>query len=271
MAASTRVVVVGAGIFGVTAALELRVRGHAVSLLDPGPLPHALAASTDVSKVVRLEYGAGNEYMELAERALAGWHRWNRDLGEELYHETGILHLSRSPMKPGGFEHESFRLLEKRGHSPERLDARALGERFPAWRGGPFVDGFFHAKGGWVESGKVVSRLVRLAKERGVSLHEGVAFDRLLEKGSRVTGAIAKDGSRIEGDGVVVAAGAWTPHLLPFLSPYLRTRGMPVFHLRPRASEVFSPARFPVFTADIARTGYYGFPLHPELSIVKVA
>src|SRR6267142_93871 len=51
------VLVAGGGVFGITAAIELRKRGHAVRLLDPGPLPHPLAASTDISKVVRLEYG----------------------------------------------------------------------------------------------------------------------------------------------------------------------------------------------------------------------
>ena len=47
-----RVIVVGAGINGVTAAIELRRRGHEIILVDPGPLPHALAASTDISKAV---------------------------------------------------------------------------------------------------------------------------------------------------------------------------------------------------------------------------
>ena len=43
----SRVIVVGAGVNGVTAAIELKKRGHEVVLLDPGPLPHPLAASTD--------------------------------------------------------------------------------------------------------------------------------------------------------------------------------------------------------------------------------
>ena len=34
--------------------IELTRRGHPVTLLDPGPLPHPLAASTDISKVVRM-------------------------------------------------------------------------------------------------------------------------------------------------------------------------------------------------------------------------
>ena len=53
------VIVVGAGINGVTSAIELKKRGHKVTLVDPGPLPHPLAASTDISKAVRAAYGRG--------------------------------------------------------------------------------------------------------------------------------------------------------------------------------------------------------------------
>ena len=32
-------IVVGAGIFGITTALEMRARGYQVAVFDPGPLP----------------------------------------------------------------------------------------------------------------------------------------------------------------------------------------------------------------------------------------
>ena len=73
-------IVVGGGIFELTSALELRQRGYAVRLLDPGPIPHPLAASTDISKVVRVEYGADETYTRLAEQARDSWLAWNRDL-----------------------------------------------------------------------------------------------------------------------------------------------------------------------------------------------
>src|SRR6266550_2171028 len=114
-------VVVAAGVFGVTAAIELRKRGHAVALVDPGPLPHPLAASTDISKVVRLEYGADEPYTALAERAIEGWRRWNRDLAP-LFHEVGVLFLRRDPMRPGTLEQDSFDVLSRRGHPIELLD-----------------------------------------------------------------------------------------------------------------------------------------------------
>ena len=63
------IVVVGAGIFGVTAALELRTRGWDVTVVDPGPVPRPVAASTDISKVVRMDYGADELYTAMSEAA----------------------------------------------------------------------------------------------------------------------------------------------------------------------------------------------------------
>ncbi|HAF04312.1 MAG TPA: sarcosine oxidase, partial [Spartobacteria bacterium] len=118
-----RVIVVGAGINGVTAAIELRKRGHKVVLVDPGPLPHPLAASTDISKAVRVAYGADEEYAALAERSIPLWRKWNEEFGVELYHEVGFLFLRRQAMQPGDFEYESLKVLERRGHKVERIDS----------------------------------------------------------------------------------------------------------------------------------------------------
>src|SRR5437763_1605427 len=84
-----KIIVVGAGINGVTAAIELKTRGHNGMLADPGPLPHPLAASTDISKAVRRAYGADEDYTALADRAIEIWRKWNEECGQELYHEVG--------------------------------------------------------------------------------------------------------------------------------------------------------------------------------------
>jgi glycine/D-amino acid oxidase-like deaminating enzyme len=268
------VAVVGAGIFGVTAALELRSRGHRVVLMDPGPLPHPLAASTDISKVVRMEYGSDEAYMALMEQARRGWLAWNEEWAAEglepLYHETGVLMVCRDPMTDGGYEFESWRMLLKRAHRPDRLDRAALVERFPAWNSGRYVDGFYHARGGYAESGRVVEALLRRAQRDGVELRPTTRVGGLLERGGRVGGVRCDDGSTVEADAVVLAAGAWTNKLIPGLASSIRATGHAVFHLRPSDPELFKAERFPVFTADVARTGYYGFPLSRE-GVVKVA
>ena len=102
-------------------------------LVDPGPLPHPLAASTDISKAVRAAYGADEYYTELAERSIQLWRKWNEEFGIELYHEVGVMFVRQQEMKPGDFEYESFKILERRGHKIERMNSAQLWKRFPAW------------------------------------------------------------------------------------------------------------------------------------------
>jgi glycine/D-amino acid oxidase-like deaminating enzyme len=270
------VIIVGAGINGVTSAIELKKRGHKVILLDPGPLPHPLAASTDISKAVRAAYGPDEEYTALAERSIPLWRKWNHDLGAELYHETGVLFLRHQPMEPGDFEYESCKVLERRGHKFERIDSAKLRNRFPAFNAEQFQDGFFDPDAGYVESGRAVAALVERAKSLGVELHEGSKFTALDEDDDRVKGVVLEDRQRkarsarhVAGDAVVMATGAWTPFLLPFTKKFFRATGHPVFHFKPREPELFLPERFPFFGADISTTGYYGFPLNQ--GVVKIA
>src|SRR6185436_9542222 len=129
----SKVIVVGAGINGVTAAIELKKRGYEVALVDPGPLPHPLAASTDISKAVRAAYGADEDYTALAERSIKLWHTWNEEFGTQLYHEVGVMFVCRRKMKTGDFEYESLKLLEKRGLTLARMAMPQLWKRFPAW------------------------------------------------------------------------------------------------------------------------------------------
>jgi hypothetical protein len=80
---------------------------------------------------------------------------------------------------------------------------------------------------------------------------------------------------QLRADATVVCAGARTPLLVPELAGALRATGQPVFHLRPVDPAAFAAARFPVFGADISRTGYYAFPVNrdgwPKLPITELA
>ena len=266
----SKIIVVGAGINGVTAAIELRKRGHEVVLVDPGPLPHPLAASTDISKAVRAAYGADEDYTALAERSIALWRRWNEQFGTKLYHEVGVMFVRRRKMEPGDFEYESLKLLEKRGLNVMRMDTLQLWKRFPAWNPELYGDGVFEIEAGYAESGRAIGTLIKRAKSVGVELRENEKFSQLNEQGNRVNGIVLDDGQRIASDYVVMAVGAWTPYLLPYTRNFFRATGQPVFHLKPAQPELFAPERFPVFGADITTTGYYGFPINRD-GVVKIA
>jgi glycine/D-amino acid oxidase-like deaminating enzyme len=265
------VCVVGAGIFGLTAAVELQMRGFSTAIFDPGPIPHPLAASADISKIVRMEYGSDEDYMNLVRRSMPGWHKWNNESTETLFHQTGILLCKRSTMKPGDFEYESYQLLKKHGYHPERLCTDEISHRFPAWKPGVYIDGFYDRFGGFAESGKVIDFLKQKAKILGVTIVQGNAIHKILFDSSKVQGVKSKTGEEFVCGQVIVAAGSWTPFLVPQTTEIMRVTGHPVFHLKVDKPELYDPAVFPVFMADIANAGWYGFPLHPSEGIIKIA
>jgi glycine/D-amino acid oxidase-like deaminating enzyme len=239
-------------------------------VIDPGPIPHPLAASTDVSKVVRMEYGADLQYTRMADRAIDGFEVWNEEFGAELYVNTGVLMMGRKPLVPGDYLYESFELLAAEGHRPQRIDCDALRGRFAAWRAENYVDGFFNPRGGYAQSGRIVAMLANKAQLAGVVIDTPQTAAELLREGGRIVAVRTREGKTFTAGHTLVAAGAWTHHLLPELHRVLVATGHPVFHLQPRHPELFAPPHFVTFTADVAATGWYGFPLLRE-GVVKVA
>jgi glycine/D-amino acid oxidase-like deaminating enzyme len=75
-----------------------------------------------------------------------------------------------------------------------------------------------------------------------------------------VRGVVTRSGERLEADRVVVCAGAWTPTLLPWLSDRLQATAQPVVYLGTGSPEEFRGRQFPPWAADIANSGWYGFP-----------
>jgi glycine/D-amino acid oxidase-like deaminating enzyme len=260
-----RLIVVGGGVFGVASALELRARGYGVVVVETGRTPRPQAASTDISKIVRMDYGADAFYTALMERAIPLWRGWNRRWERPLFHEDGFLLLSRAPIGPGTFEGDSLAMLTRRGHPLERLRPGMLEAQWPAWSDGGYTDGYFNPVAGWAESGAVLAMLTADARSLGVEFHEDdPCVD--LRAGAAVTAA----GAILSGDVVLLAAGAWTPRLAPQLAHAMWPVAQPVFHLRPADPAPWRPPSFTVWAADIARTGWYGFPANAD-GIVKIA
>ena len=257
---SSSVVLIGAGVFGLTTACELRRRRWTVTVLDSGRVPREEAASTDVSKIVRMDYGADLLYTAMAESAMAGWDEWNARWSPPLYHQDGFVLLASEPMGPGGYEFESYRLLRERGHRVVRLADLDRSTAIPAWSEERYPDGYFNPRAGWAESGRVVEKLLEEARGLGVRVVEDTPFAGLIEIGGRVHGVETRDGHDHRADVTILATGAWTPALLPHLGDVMWTTAQPVIHVDAGPDRRWRAPAFPVWAADIARTGWYGFP-----------
>ncbi len=257
-----RAIVVGAGVFGATAALELASRGWAVTLLEQGQPPHPDAASTDISKLVRADYGTDRFYVDLVGRAIAGWEAWNARAGRPLYRADGLLVLA-SRWERGRFERDAFETLVDVGRAPDRLDAAVIRRRFSQWRGG--WQGYLNPRAGWAASGEAVGQVVAWCREAGVEVREDAGVVEVMDDA-----AVRIGSGTLAGDVVVVAAGAWTGALVPEAASLLRSVGQPVFHLRPDDPTPWRAPTHRPWCADIGGSGWYGFPATAD-GVVKIA
>ena len=127
--------IVGSGIFGITAAVELGKRKYKVAVINPDTIPHHLAASTDITKVVRMEYGTDKEYFRMAEICIDRWKDWNELFGQKFYHEVGFLMLCKDKIESDRhkFEKSSYQNLIESGYSVLLNLPKLTQMRFELW------------------------------------------------------------------------------------------------------------------------------------------
>src|SRR3954453_18232274 len=93
-----KVIIVGGGIAGLSTAWSLVKRGHAVTLLEQGPLPNPLAASGDHHRIIRRAYGGADGYARTISGAFEAWDEMWRTSAAAISPMWGC---SASPKSPG--------------------------------------------------------------------------------------------------------------------------------------------------------------------------
>src|ERR1051326_2848860 len=89
------VAVIGAGVFGVWSAYQLRRTGKSVLLVDSYGPGNSRASSGGESRIMRLGYGPDEIYSRSAQQSLLLWKRLFYKTDQTLFRKTGVLWLAR--------------------------------------------------------------------------------------------------------------------------------------------------------------------------------
>ncbi len=253
-----RVGIIGCGIFGLAAALELRGRGHAVTVFEQGRVPYENAASTDTSKTIQRLYGRRDLYIELVERADAQWRRWRERADSSFYFEIGHIIIARDAGS-GSRILESFAALNDRGNDTRILSLSEARTRFPQFTYHEDDVVLYDAWGGYLASGQAVADLARLARADGVQIRERTPV--LAVDDDSVGVRIVSSVGAFSFDRVVIAAGVWLNRLVPSIGGHIRITRQCMAFFAPRDPAVHQPGPMPVWAVDAPGDNWYGHPL----------
>lgn len=210
-----KVVVVGGGVLGASAAYQLARAGARVTLVDRADEGRATAAGAGIVCPWGSKVEDAPTYALLAAGA-----RWYPQLIEQLTEdgetELGYARVGSvyTPGDPAELEAADRRLRTRAADAPEAgsIEWLAPGEaarHFPPLR--PDLAAIHVSGGARVDGRLLTAALTRAAAARGAELVAGAAT--LHMAGERVAGVVV-DGRVVAADRVVVAAGAWAPALL---------------------------------------------------------
>ncbi|CAN5337757.1 N-methyl-L-tryptophan oxidase [soil metagenome] len=212
------VIVVGAGIFGVSIADHLAGEGWDVELIEQYHPGHARQSSGGETRLIRCGHGGDAWYTAMAWRARALWDEIEDDTGAELLVRSGVVWFGSA----GGWVAESGRTMDRMGIPVETLDDGGLRELFPSIDTSGIEAALFEPEAGVLRAGRAVGVLAERARRRGARVTTARAIPD--EPG------VVVDGIRRGADVVVWACGPWLRTLFPDLVDAKVTKQDVVFY-----------------------------------------
>lgn len=260
------ILVLGAGVFALSTALELKLRGYQnITVLDRYLPPVPDGSSVDISRVIRTDY-ADPLYAQIGKEALDGWKTEYKD----FYYRSGFAMLSETSSNP--YIEKSLEIARRKGRPlDEYADGNGLKGIYPGIQANlSGLRAYHNAEGGWADAASSISHLSRQCSQAGVSFVVGTrgTVRSLRTSGSRILGVNVASQEFIPASQVIVSLGAWS-NLLLDISHTASASGQPLGFIQLTPDEARSLENTPVMIN--LSSGVFCFPPTPGTNILKVA
>ncbi len=233
------VIIVGGGIMGCCAALELAQRGLQVGLFEQ--LTIGEGPSGRSSAIIRQHYS--NELTaRMALHCLRVFQTFEDQVGDECgFSQTGFVVLVADKDRAG--LEANVALQRKVGIRTEMLSREALGEVLPAMETGDLVAAAYEPEGGYADPYRTVNAYAHAARRVGARIYQGTRVERIYLERGRVTGIDTTEG-RFGTPAVLNCTGAWAAGLAATAGvglPIHSCRVQVAFFRRPAGHEAAHP------------------------------
>ncbi|SNB60593.1 sarcosine oxidase/sarcosine oxidase subunit beta [Arboricoccus pini] len=251
-ASNGRILVVGAGIAGLSTAWALTRQGYAVEIFDQGPIPNPRSSSHDEHRITRHAYGTQEGYAYMMPQAFRAYEAMWRDIGANHHLPTSACYLVRGEQP----WYDGVRLtLSTMDVGFRELDTAAIHARLPMVRLDEDTRVVETDKAGILYPIRILTDLVvRLAKD-GAIFHADTKVSAIdPEKGT-----LTADGKTHAGDAIVICAGAWVSRLVPSLARTVTPSRQCILYLAPPRDLAEAWSQAPVI-ADVGPQITYCLP-----------
>ncbi|MBA3483935.1 MAG: N-methyl-L-tryptophan oxidase, partial [Pirellulales bacterium] len=248
-------IVLGAGGVGSAAMWQLASRGLRVLGVDRFHPPHDRGSSHGQTRIIRQAYFEHADYVPLLLESYRLWEDLEQFAGRQLKRETGLIQVGPADgiVVPGVLS-----AAEQHGLDVERLTAREVEQRWPAFRVPVDSVGVFERRAGLLHVEACVEACLGAAKAAGAELLAGVeVFD--WSTGDDIV--VRTNAGDFRTARLVIAAGAWAGPLLAPLGVELQVRRKVQMWFDPGEAKTQAHAGFPCFLFELSRGTFYGFPV----------
>ena len=244
-----KVIVIGLGAMGSSASYHLAKRGFEVVGIDQFSPPHIFGSSHGDTRILRLAYAEGMQYVPLVLRARELWKELSKESGIEIFSETGVLSIR--PNEEGSLKN-SLKGIESFGIKHKSLSAADISDSYGVIKPENDMIGLLDKEAGVVHAERAIETHLSKAQIAGAKLFTD---ERVLEIDLSSTVEVKTDKNTFSADAVIVSAGAWLPELLTLPKLSLKVERQVLFFLDVGNDKNFSPENLPVVSVE------YGEPI----------
>jgi glycine/D-amino acid oxidase-like deaminating enzyme len=204
------VIVVGAGIVGSSAAHSLASAGASVTLVEQ---THPAGGPSGKSSALLHAFYLMPELSQLAIRGLEILTSLPEISGEGPFvSQIGMMWVCGEDNRADWAA--AAERIRGEGAQMQTLTPQAFADAAPGFALDDVALALWEPEYGYADAFGATNAIARAARARGATLKQNTLVSRLIRRGDRVTGIELADGTVMEADAIILAAGPWTRRLL---------------------------------------------------------